>query len=421
MTYELDPQPRRPGGFLGLVTVLCLLLLVVALSLSAPSNGGDGPAERAIDFAPRTTTTTTLQPIIDHNPDPSVRGPRVEASAPGWENLGTSDGVHRSGFEVIDAANGVFVFGGVTGSGEGVPNAAWYRDDVWTTVASARIPSGPEPVVLWTGETVVVYTGTVAAWDPESDEWGVLTFPPQGGTFYSGAPLAGVVADDRTVILGTKTYPSTTGSNVFVAGYGADLGCCFPYQDPPFSLSFAEAHWTGSDILVIGSRTLPNGRPMADARGEVLASLDPDTGVWTVLDPPPFPNTTAMSSTWTDGQLIAWSADGTSARWSETAGWEPLTEVPVQHGDCAMHTVALDGGDVLAMRCGTAALWSADAGGWNSISVPPRSPAWPIDECTPAGHGIDGAVHVWCSNADTGQSFWRFVPGLAKVLSDADQ
>jgi hypothetical protein len=172
---------------------------------------------------------------------------------------------------------------------------------------------------------------------------------------------------------------------------------------------------------VIGSRTLPNGRPMADARGEVLASLDPETGVWTVLDPPPFANAIAMSSTWTGDQLVAWSADGASARWSGTAGWEPMTEVPVRRGDCAMHTVALDGGDVLAMRCGTAALWSTVTGRWNRITVPQRSSAWPIEECTPAGQGFDGAVHVWCSNPDTGQSFWRFVPNLAEVLPDADR
>jgi hypothetical protein len=414
-----EPQPGGRGGLFGLIAVLGLLLLVIALSRSVPSNGEDDPAEGSIDFAPRTTTTTVLEPIIDHNPDPAVRGPRTDAAAPGWENLGTSNGVHRSGFRVIDAADGVFIFGGVTGSGEGVPNGAWYRDGAWTTVAGARIPSGPEPVVLWTGDAVVVYTGTVAAWDPGSGEWRVLTFPPQGGTFYSGAPLAGVVADDRIVILGTKTYPSTTGSNVFVAGYGTDLGCCAPYQDPPFSLSFAEAHWTGSEVLVIGSLTLSNGRPVADGRGEVLASLDPGTGVWTVLDPPPFPNALAMSSAWTGSQLIAWSADGASARWSRTAGWQPMAAVPVRHRDCAMHTVALDGGDVLAMRCGTVALWSADTVRWNPVTVPPRSPAWPISECAPAGQGVDGAVHVWCSNPDAGQSFWRFVPGLAEVSPDA--
>lgn len=421
MTYDPEPQPRRSGGVFGLIAVLGLLLVVVALSLSTPSNGEDDPVERAIDFAPRTTTTTILGPIIDHNPDPSVRGPRIDAAAAGWENLGTSHGVHRSGFKVIDVADGVFVFGGVTGSGQGVPNAAWYRDGAWTTIASARIPSGPEPVVVWTGNAVVVYTGTAAAWDPESDEWRVLTFPPQGGTFYSGAPLAGVVTDGPIVILGTKTYPSSTGSNVFVAGYGADLACCAPYEDPPFSLSFAEAHWTGSHILVIGSLTLPNGRPMAEARGEVLATLDPRTGVWTVLDPPPFPDARAMSSTWTGDHLVAWSAAGASARWSETAGWEPMSAVPVQHGDCAMHTVALDGGDVFAMRCGTAALWSADTGRWNSVAVPSGSRAWPIDECAPAGHGVDGAVHVWCSSPDTGQSFWRFVPDLAEFSPDASR
>lgn len=210
--------------------------------------------------------------------------------------------------------------------------AAAYDPDAqkWSTVPALPKLSGWEPVglsAIWTGTEVVAWvsieshvanmtTGraVVYAWTPGHPSWRAL--PASADDHWPGgtaAPDAG-----RVLFLGPGygCLPgSSCGGPAFeFPGYWFDPSSSTESELPEtFSGGGGPAVWTGSAMIVFGTKEggSPSGLPNVPARD--AAAFDPSTGAWTDLAPCPITDLGGVtlselaSLTWTGQQLIVLS------------------------------------------------------------------------------------------------------------------
>lgn len=413
-----DLTSGRVLGPLGVVAVFVVIIVIARGNAADPNvtatalDFTSGTSVTLATTTSSTTTTTTKEPP----PDTSSGTVRTESFAAGWQGLHPNNLAERRGFTAVGAGDRMVVWGGVGPIGTSdLSDGASYLAGRWTPIAPSRIVAGIDPVTVWTGSELFVFSTTSAAWNPSTKTWRELAFPPTGQVS-SGHPIAGVWMGDELLLIGYRLDPPNIEDNLFLASYGPALQCCKSYPDPPFSLTYGEAFWTGDEMLLIGALLDPDGNPMTDDGLGRMAGFDPTTETWTEYGAPPLTSRGLtdrgrISAAWTGAKLIAFHAGGTAAEWTKDAGWRSLPEPPMLGDHCRPRTAAV-GDDVFAMVCGQAAVWSEAAQRWYSIRGP-DTVAWSSTLCIPvvdttASH----IVQVWCS-LDPNNAFWRI--DLSKV------
>ncbi|MFV1963264.1 MAG: hypothetical protein ACC658_15700, partial [Acidimicrobiia bacterium] len=418
--HDVDLMSGRVLGPIAVVFVFVVLIVV-----SRVTSTDEASVDTTFAFV-NTTSTTVATSTTTQAPTTSTTQPTdtpiatapTLSYAPGWTGLPPNDLEERRGFAAVETGDRIVVWGGVgpTGTSDRSNGASYtFIERRWTPMASSPIVAGADPVAVMTDKELFVYAGAAAAWNPSNNTWRTLAYPSTGNTG-GGGPIAGAWTGDQVILVGYRLHPPNFEDNLFVTSYGPDLGCCESYPDPPFSLTYGEAFWTGDEMLLIGALLDSNGTPKTEDGLGRLAGLDPVSGVWTEYEAPPltgsgFPGRGRISAAWTGTRLIAWIAWGNAAEWTKDDGWRPLPGPPMAGDRCRPRTAAV-GDDVFAMLCGQAAVWSDAAQLWYSISGP-DAVNWSSDLCipmalTPAGNVVD----VWCS-LDPTNAFWRI--DLSKV------
>ncbi len=412
------------GGIAGLLTV-GLVFLVLFIATRGPSS--DEPAvTTSFAFATATTvtvpaSTSTSMPLGETTTTSrdAIETMLRALEAPGWRSFGGGNLGARTGFSTVWTGDRFVVWGGVDFLGNEVQTqGAEYRSDGWQEMAPSPIVADNDPVIVWTGRELFAYSGATAAWNPVSNTWRTLAYPPTGSAAF-GQPLAGVWADNEIILVGYK-HPPAFEDNLFVVSYGPDLGCCEVLPEPPFSLSYADALWTGDEMLLIGASTDAEGKPMTDDGLGRFAGLDPNTGTWTEYDPPPLPQADRISAAWTGASVVAWDARLNSAEWTKERGWRTLPDVPLPRSDCRPQSTAISHSevaasplnDVVAVLCGEVAIWDTEADRWFSIVGPQAVIGDPPAACGVEGSLSSNLFYLWCSGSTStsGQFFWRINP-----------
>lgn len=409
----MDSNAPRVVGVLG---VLLTLGVLVAF---ARTTAVDEAATTTLDFSPRTTTTVAEAPpttIPDHDPDPTVTGPIVttrELSAPGWTRLDPGTLTRRTGFAVAAADRRIVVWGGTNSRLSERVDGAVYAPGGWTQLPPASITSGVNPATAWTGTDLFVYSGAAAAWNPDTG-WRQLAYPPTGTAQFTGHPLAATWTGTEVIVVGYEVHPPTFEDNLFVASYGPDLGCCRTYPDPPISLTYGEAIWTGDELLLIG--VLVDSEREAVGGQARLAGFDPTSETWTTYEPPPIGADGRIAAAWTGEALVVVDMAGDAARWTKNAGWTQLPDLPTLQRQCEPTTAAV-GRDVYVQVCNEAAMWIDGTDRWVQIFTPPVDEGFPSFGCVPvtlppssAEEGDDPTLYVWCATIDDDPTFWRLDP-----------
>lgn len=385
---------EHTSKFVVLGGTILVFLVFVAIGRSSvvpnpPTTTVSGTADTTTSLASPPTTTPGL-------PQPSVTSPDVA----GWTRLQPGDLGARTRFSASLAGNRFVVWGGNAFGGNS------YMSGGWSHMAPAPIRESENPITLWNGSEMFAYTGETAAWDPVANTWRTVDDPPLGGDTKQGIPLTGVLTDTGAVIVGVDPAHGEGESNLFVSGYSMDFHFQRQYDPPPFSLTYAEAFWTGSEVLIIGSDTRhPNRLP--------VAGLDPSTGQWTRYGSMPFPDPFPLAAAWTGDSLIAWDRSTRAFEWTPDDRWVELPSVPVDEGTCNPIAEAF-GSSVFVSLCGQVALWDEGADRWVRVVAPTIEDGYPNSGCdavarpTPATQQ-DWRILLWCSSID-GTSFWSFDP-----------
>ncbi len=393
------------GRWLGPVLVGLVLVVMVVIARGTASDPGATTTTQ--DFTNRTTvppdTTTTLTTTQAPNAASSYYDEVGRAA--GWFERNPGDLGFRREFIATRAGDRLVVWGGIRPAGLGERRGgASFGGSQWTPIATSPIVAGDDPVSVWTGTELFIYSGAAAAWEPDSNTWRELAYPPTGSV--SGAfPLAGVWTGEQVILVGYRVHPPTREEdNLFVASYGSDLGCCESYSDPPFSLTYGEAFWTGDEMLLIGALLDPDWQPATDDGLGRMAGFDPVTKRWTEYEAPPLEGPGRISAAWTGTRLMAWRADGDAAEWTKDGGWRLLPGPPIPGTSCQSRSEAV-GEDVFILLCNSAAVWSDAAQRWFRIFVPTVAPGF-SNACVPVVSDIPRhRLELWCST-ETGNAFW---------------
>lgn len=396
-----------PGGFIALICVVALLVIVAVWSrLSAPDVEA---VTTTLDFTPASTTSLpSLSTTTTPTPDAELPADPLSSEAPGWSRLDPGFLGARTDFVVLPADDRVVVWGGIATSSGDEAFGQYYRFGGWSNMAPSPVEAGRDPVTVWADDEMFVYSGAAAAWNPDSNTWRNLAYPATGTSAIAGHPVAGVWTDDEVILIGNETHPPTTQSRLFAVTYGSDLGCCRVLDDPPDSLAYGQAFWTGDEVILIGG--LVNDLGGANSEVEVLSpvrlsTLDVDSGSWTTHDTPDWLEPSRIEAIWTGESLMVVDRNLSAGRWTREDGWEQLPGLPIAGGNCEAK-LANTGTDVYVSFCDRMAAWSEVSNRWTQIVMPQPGTGFPELGCEfIADPTVFDRVAAWCSDGFE-TSFW---------------
>jgi hypothetical protein len=173
----------------------------------------------------------------------------------------------------------------------------------WSVVADHPVAGRVFPIVVWTGSEVVVWGGekpSEGAWHADG-----AAFDPITGTWrkLADSPLA-----PRSEHVAVWTGVEVIICCGRIVGAGASAGVYNPEADqwreisaPPIGPAFAEAVWTGDEMLVFGGVGI-GGAPNLTA----AAAYNPDTDIWRRLADLPYGLERTADAVYGDGVVFAW-------------------------------------------------------------------------------------------------------------------
>ncbi|MDP2623459.1 MAG: hypothetical protein Q8Q29_06655, partial [Actinomycetota bacterium] len=351
--YRARRERRNQRRALVFSGVFVVVALVVAILVSPPEE----------DLAVPTTTIPGVTSTTVRTATSTTVGPQP-SSAPllgaGWEELDAGPIAGRHRMAAVWTDFGLFVWGGHDLAQEvpGVVLQDGYLYDAesggWREVASppetlCRLST---PRAIWLESTVFVHgvpgastgCGRAALYDPVADAWQVLdsNFPsaigPETTLAWTGellvAPTLGIAYDPvRALPIEIPSAPRDADTLVH---------------------SRQRAHWTGSEVLVIGS-----------SRVYAWTPGDPE---WRALAGPPVPDR-ARDSVWTDdGLLVVNYQMATAVLNQETELWTRPGDLPLRFFECLPEASAVAGTPVVRM-CSGLAVWDEVRSSWVPIPL----------------------------------------------------
>ncbi|MGH8959262.1 MAG: hypothetical protein ACRDVK_11390 [Acidimicrobiia bacterium] len=300
------------------------------------------------------TTTTTFRLTTTTWPEPEQR----PLLAPGWEFIGEGD---RVGGLLFGTGEELVVWGGrdfPTAFDDGpflLTGRAWHH----ALGTSRDLP--PAPFAGCGGTSGSVWTGSeLIAWfrpyaDPGCDRGMVAAYDPSGNSWRK-------IEAPEFIEAGTSAI--WTGSEVVAwkLGLALDPHTGATRRIEPLDIneshhSRLQAHWTGEQLLVMGSTRLHRYR------------IESDT--WDQLESPPI-GVTAQASAWTGDQLLAanYAMDAALFR-PESEEWRRIESMPLRFWETIPATITGGGLTMVKMGSSTAVL---DGESW--VTMPNAAMGW---------------------------------------------
>ncbi len=329
-------------------TVLTLALAIAATAIVS------------IDFLPPTVP----------EPEPATT-PTFDGLPVGWTRLPAPPQA-RSGASFVWAGDRLLAFGG-SEPGASTPSVSVFSlgpvGHSWSRIPDAPL-AGEGAVAVWTGrEAIFVGVGNgwqVESYDPASMSWSIIAPPPipqrrapmvvwtgqelivWGGSIPAGPPLASGAAYDPAIDTWRTIAPS------------------------PVALTQGSTVWLWPRMIVFG------GDGHSDTA--VGAMYDPVRDVWRSL-PPSSLSPLADSAVAVGRSLLAWDYLGQSQVGDFPVGnteptWEPVARLPLHTVECYPDSTVVENDasrEAFAWLCGHGALWDRSRAGWTPISGGPPS------------------------------------------------
>ena len=287
------------------------------------------PDEEPSTTSPTTSTTSS-----------TTTTSAIQGSGP-WSVAADHPVVGRTFPVVVWTGSEVVVWGG-----EKPSEGAWHADGAafdpatgtWRELADSPLAPRSEHVAVWTGEEVIICcgriegTGTSAgAYDPEADQWREISAPPIGPAFAEA-----VWTGDEMLVFGGVGIggdPNLTGA----AAYNPDTDTWRRLADLPYGLERTADAVYGDGVVF----AWPSGFGSPPPEPAPLSyHIESDT--WTPLPPlPPEMTPVTPSLVWTGDELIAWGlspgfddAQGLGMAFRpDTGEWKMLPQAPLQPTD----------------------------------------------------------------------------------------
>lgn len=369
---------------------LVVVALAAGIALVATGVGDDEEGGTTMATDPTGTTTgpeTTLVP-----PEP----PAVVSSGT-WGTMAEAPIPHRSQHVAVDMDGEVFVWSGNGVEGEDLAraDAAVYDTsaDTWRSIPDAPLSAG-NSAGAWTGSAVVAVAidsndgaspYEAAAFDPATDTWSAIAEPP---TSLDRDGIPTLVATGSQVVLLSSVGGAEPRAEVAIYDPATDTWA--EGADSPSGAGFgADPTWTGSEVVIVGSRPDDPAGTDPTAVTALLLAYDPAGDTWREL---PWDVGTdrrwAPALAWTGTHLFAGGGQDASGGLADgalvdlaTGTWTALPDAPepyvgLLHGDAAVWTgaqvVVLS--DQQGSLAGAPLAYEVATGGWSQGPTAPDGP-----------------------------------------------
>jgi hypothetical protein len=285
-----------------------------------------------------------------------------------------------------------------------------FISESWETFEEHAVVGRVFPAIVWTGTELVVWGGEKpsettwhgdgAAFDATSRNWRELAVSPLAAR----SEHVGVWTGSEVVICCGR-----------IEGSGAPAGAYDPVTDswreidpPPISPAFAQALWTGSEMVVFGG---VGGGGTANLTG--AAAFNPDSGEWRRLADLPYGIERTASSVLGDGLIYVWpspSGFDNPGPLSYDIANDTWTQLPAPPEDApGTASVVWTGTQLFAYGAsqyqtgeavGVSLVFDPAAQSWTETATPPLPP-------TDFYEGRDGSeAAVWADNKALVWSGW---------------
>lgn len=291
-----------------------------------------------------------------------------------------------------------------------------FTSEAWDLVADHPVVGRVFPVVVWTGSEVVVWGGEKpsegawhadgAAWNPDTGVWRDLAESPLSARSEHAAVWTG---SEVLICCGR-----IEGGGVAAAAYDPEADQWREIASPPISPAFAEAVWTGEEMVVFGG---VGGGGTATLTGAV--AYDPAADSWRELADLPYPIERNADSVLADGLIYVWPSPVTFEDDPEPLAydiradqWSPLPERPPEAP--AIASLAWTGQQLFAYGAsenasgafGVAVLYDPAEGSWSVVEPAPLEPTDDY-EGTDGSEAVawgDDQVYIWTGHIGTDPS-----------------
>jgi hypothetical protein len=305
------------------------------------------------------TSTTTSTTTVSTTTLESTTTSKIQATG-SWSVVADHPVVGRVFPIVVWTGNEVIVWGG-----EKPSERAWHADGAafdpatgtWRDLAESPLSSRSEHVAAWTGEEVIICCGRIvgegasaAAYNPAADEWREVAAPPISPAFAEA-----VWTGEEMLVFG-GVGGGGTSNLVGAAAYNPATNSWRELADLPYGLERTADAAMGQGVVYAWPST---GQDSTD----LPLAYDITSDEWLPLPPPPSPRPSAPSLVWTGDELFAYGA-GSNAE-----------------------------GNVI----GIAVSYNPEAQTWDLAESPPFEPAT-YGEGTDGSQKatwVDGEVYVW--------------------------
>ncbi len=376
----------------GLVSVAVLMAACAIASdepeprpslLLPPTTASPAPTpESTAAASPVTTATTAPPPTVPPTPAVALARPLPSATE-GWTAVDLPDGFPAWAEVAVWTGEEIVFWGGEDAFDRamGEPGFAYALPaGTWRRLSESPRHAAAGAAGVWTGAEVIVCcgsgSGATAAYDPASDAWRSLPDGPLLGDFaeavWTGAEM--LVAGERGI-----------------AAYDPAADAWRRFDGSPAALGRTNAvAWTGTEMVVWPSFPERRVRPGV--------ALDPASGTWRLLPPPPaWP--AAVDIAWTGEHLVVWGglpaatvgserAVGSRLHWA-TGEWQELPEpLPEPDGcECNLGGQTLQWmGDRLVVLTGHFAT-GVDPNDPLMLAYDPAADAWSLVGESPSAWG----------------------------------
>jgi len=277
-------------------------MVVVLLAVSCTSDPGAGSGSTtstvvSITSSSSTSTTTTQSAVPESTVVPSDRQPGVIlSSVAGFDAVEFPEGVAAWNEVLVWTGSELVFWGGEGETSNGVPagepgHAYDLESNVWRTISPSPKPATYGATGVWTGDEVIICCGagsrSTVAYSPATDVWRSLF----------DAPISGEYAE--AVWTGSEMIVVTQQG---AAAYNPSTDQWRSFSQTPTDLGrINEIVWMGPELAVW---PVWGSGPVFRRVHQGLA-LDPATDTWRIFsDPPVWP--AALDLVWSGDDLVIW-------------------------------------------------------------------------------------------------------------------
>lgn len=347
---------------------------------SAPTSSSSAPTT-----APPATTTTRLP--VPEVPGWTLLDPGPLASGSGGRSAWTGDEL------VVVATTGVAAYD---------PGNAR-----WRTLPDLPISWTERSRVVANGETIAAVNdeGDVAILNLPSGQWQLTTTPAPD----MRSVLDAAWGDDRLFVLGDALARPVFNFDLRMAMYDPASEGWTTVSAPPIPLRDAHLAWTGSQLVMYGGHISgTDNRPLDPSGSATGAVYDPAGDTWEVL-PTSGLSPNALTALWSGTELIVWDYLNQASAWSPGTGWTPLSNAPLDNGECIPVSTWV-AGRLFGIYCGQGAFLDPGGDSWTVIETPDTAATlaglvrgWPV--------AAGGLVLIWDD-----ELFWQVDPDRVEPI-----